>query len=269
MNSRVDQDEHPDGRGHVADTSPHAEHGTCVVVSLQGGAPLSLGKDDKSVKDFVELGEVEPPAPEGETFIPEPAHIRGVRQARGTQSDVGVLALPLVRIRVVRHSVTKPPRSMHLAQGIDGTNNRVLVRVVGERVLQAAEHGHAGDGGVDGQKHIVQDDKGIEDARLADAPRLVLVPPVVPVYEKDGGRVYGGNGRGHRERQGAVVDVLRDGERVLERGVVRRRDRWRRGVGRELEDVHLREVTRIHGWAGAGHCDDVDEGSRSCWEKDV
>ena len=50
VDARVDEGKHPDGSRHVADTGPHAEHGTSVVVSLQSGAALALHDDDDGVE---------------------------------------------------------------------------------------------------------------------------------------------------------------------------------------------------------------------------
>lgn len=66
----VDKDKHPDRGGHVADTSPHAQHSACVVVGLQSCASLALCDDDASVDDLVELRQVEEPAPERKTLVP-------------------------------------------------------------------------------------------------------------------------------------------------------------------------------------------------------
>lgn len=73
VDSGVEEAEHPDGGGHEAHTSPHAEHGTGVVVSLERGAALSLGENDGRINDLVELGQVEEVSVERETLVPHPA----------------------------------------------------------------------------------------------------------------------------------------------------------------------------------------------------
>jgi hypothetical protein len=150
MDSGVDQGEHPDGRRHVAHASPHGQHGTCVVVLLEGEGTLALGKDDGRVEDFVELGEVEPPAPESKALGPDAAHVGRVGQAVGANEDVRVLAAPAVRGRAVGDGVAESSRAVDLAQRVNGADHRVGLAVVGDRVLQRADHGHARDGRVDG-----------------------------------------------------------------------------------------------------------------------
>lgn len=95
MNTRVDEDEHPDGGCHEAHSSPHGQHSAGVVVLLESRATLALCEDDSRVEDFVEFGEVEPPTPESETLVPDPANIARVWQAsRRVDENVGVLAGP-------------------------------------------------------------------------------------------------------------------------------------------------------------------------------
>jgi hypothetical protein len=133
MDTRVDQNEHPDGRGHEAHASPHGQHSTGVVVFLEGGAALSLCENDGRVEHLVELGEVEPPAPKGQALVPDPADVGLVWQTRVcVHQDVGVLASPYARSRVIRHRVAQAARAVDLAQGVDGTHNSVGVAVVRE-----------------------------------------------------------------------------------------------------------------------------------------
>ena len=83
VDARVDEGKHPDGSRHVADTGPHAEHSTGVVVGLQGGAALALHDDDDGIKHLVELGQVEDPAPESETLVPHATQVVRLRQTVG------------------------------------------------------------------------------------------------------------------------------------------------------------------------------------------
>lgn len=149
MDSRVVDNEQPDGRGHVAHTRPHAQHGAGVVVRLESGAAFALHDDDGSIDNLVELGEVEPPSPPRKTLVPDPADIGRVREPGSSQSDQRVLALPGTGMRVVGHSIAESARSVHLAESVHSSDDRVGFRVVGKRLLESAEHGNAGDGRVD------------------------------------------------------------------------------------------------------------------------
>jgi hypothetical protein len=239
VNTRVDEDEHPDGRCHEAHSSPHGQHSAGMVVLLESRAALTLCEDDGRVEDFVELGEVEPPAPERETLVPDPANIARVWQAsRRVDENIGVLAGPGVGGRVVRDSIAEPTGPIDLAKRVDGADDRVGVAVVRERRLQRADHGHAGDGRVDSQEDIVEDDKGEEGSRLGNPPRLVRVLAVVPIEVRDGDGVHGGDGQRHFVGQRAFEDVLGNMEWVREGRLndVRIRNWLGRRVWRELED---------------------------------
>jgi hypothetical protein len=219
-----------------------------MVVLLQGGAALALDEDNDRVEDFVELREVEPPAPEGQALVPDAANVGLVWQARRrVDQNVRVLAGPAVGGRIVRDGVAEAARAVDLAERVDGAHDRVGVAVVREGVLQCEHHGHAGDGRVHGQEDIVKDDEGKERTRLGDAPRLVLVLAVVPVQVRHHDGVHSRNAQRHLVAQRALKDVLGDVERVRERRLcgVRVRDRGRRRVGRELEDGPRGEVGRV------------------------
>lgn len=239
MDSRVDQDKHPDWGRHEAHASPHGQHSAGMVVFLEGGAALALGEDNGRVEDFVELGEVEPPAPEGKALVPDATDIGRVGQAsRGVDQDIGVLARPGVGGRVVGDGVAESSRAVDLAERVNGADNGIGVAVVREGALQGAHHGDTRDGRVDGEEDIVEDDKGEEGARLRDSPGLVSVLAVVPIEVGDDDGVDGGDVQGHLVGQRALVDVLGNVEGVCEGGHagVGVRDGRRRRVGRELED---------------------------------
>lgn len=167
-----------------------------MVIGLESAAALSLGDDDSGVEHLVELGQVEPPSPEGKAFVPDPSHIRLIGSALGIQVHKGVLAHPPFLIVAVEHSVAESARSIHLAEGIHGADKGVALRVVREGGFQSAEHGVTGDGRVDGQKDVVENDKGLERARLADRPGLVAMVAVVLVQEQNARCVDGGDGEG-------------------------------------------------------------------------
>lgn len=105
-------------------------------------------------------------------------------------------------------------------------------------MLQCPDHGDAGNGRIDGEEDIVEDNESEEWARLCDPPRLVSVLAVVPIEVGDCNRID----RGDRQRdfvgERVLEGFLRNVERVRERRLARAwvRDRRRRRVGRELED---------------------------------
>lgn len=103
-----------------------------MVVFLQSRAALALCEDDCRVEYLIELGEVEPPAPESQTFVPHPAHIGAIWQAGLTHKDVGVLAAPCVCIRVVGDSIAESTRAVDFAERINGTDYGIGVTVVRE-----------------------------------------------------------------------------------------------------------------------------------------
>jgi hypothetical protein len=217
------------------------------MVLLESGAALALGQDDGRVKDLVELGEVEPPAPESETLVPDSADIRLVWLAAGAYENIRVQAAPSVVGVVVGDGVAQSSGTVNLAEGVDGADNGVGLAVVGERVLEAADHGHAGDGRVDGKEDIVEDDKGVEGAGFGDPPRLVAVLAVVPVDVGDGDEVDGGDGQRDLVGQGALVDVLGNWEGVRKRRLARPWGRNGRGggIGRELQNSPRRPVAGV------------------------
>lgn len=88
MNSRIDKNKHPNGRRHVAHASPHAHHGTGVVVGLERGAQLALGQDNKSIENLVKLAEIEDPSVEGQTLVPDAAHIGTTGSSISCQGDI-------------------------------------------------------------------------------------------------------------------------------------------------------------------------------------
>jgi hypothetical protein len=255
VDSRVDQSKHPDGRGHEAHASPHGQHGTSVVVLLESGAALALCENDGRVENLVELGEVEPPAPESKALVPDPANIEAVGEAIGCQRDIRVEAAPRVVGVVEGDGIAKSARAVDLAEGVNGANDGVGLAVVGEGALEAADHGHTGNGRVDGQEDVVEDDKGKKGTRFGDPPRLVSMLTVVPVDVGDGDKVDGGNGQRDLVGQRALVDVLGDGEWVCKGRLAapRRWDRRGRGIGRKLEDGSRGPVARVKRGSCARH----------------
>ena len=77
----------------------------------------------------------------------------------------------------------------------------------------------------------------MEDACLADVPRLVAPISIDPVHDDGSGGIQGTDSNGDLPVQSSMVDVLRDGEWTSKganfcRG---RNGQWQR-VGRELEE---------------------------------
>lgn len=91
---------------------------------------------------------------------------------------------------MVGDGVAKSPWAVNFAKSIDGADYCIGLGVVRERVLQAQNHGHAGDGRIDGQEDIVEDDEGEEGAGFGDPPWLVAMLAVIPVEVCDGDGVY-------------------------------------------------------------------------------
>jgi len=255
VDSRIDEHEHPNRRGHETHASPHGQHSTSVVVLLQGGAALAFGQDNGCVEDLVELGKVEPPPPERKTFIPDSAHVHGIWQASVAHENVRVEARPSAIVGVVSDGVPEASWAVDLAQRINGTHDCVRLAVVRKRVLQASNHGHTGDGRVDGQEHVVEDDKSVKRPRLRDSPGLVAVLAVVPVDKGNGDEVDAGNAQWDLVGQRALVEVFRNRERV---GKGRLAVPWRRdgegcGIWRKLEDGSCRPVAWVERGSRARH----------------
>lgn len=80
VNEAIEHDEQPDGTAHVSNASPHAEHGSKVVKGLQCCRSLAFCQNDNCVDYLVELAQVEKPAPEGQSFVPDSANICRVRK---------------------------------------------------------------------------------------------------------------------------------------------------------------------------------------------
>lgn len=243
MNRRIELDEDPDGRGHVADARPHAHHGTGMVIGLEGGAALAFGENDEGIEDLVELGQVEPPAPEGQPFIPESSHICRIWQSLGSEMNGRVVCLPNIGGGVVGHRIAEAAGAMHLAESIHRAHERMGLRIVREGPFEGIEHGHARHCGIDGQEDVVEDDKGLEEPRLANGPWFVSPAPVVGVGEHNRGRIDSGNGERDGWLQYGIEDVGGNGMRRAQAGGLEgRRDGWRGGIGGEFEELAGRKA---------------------------
>lgn len=116
MDQAVKDAEDPNGRSHVLDTSPHAKHGACMMISLEGRALLSLCENNHRIDNLVKLGQVEPISIKGQPTLPQlslslnPAHVgNALNKSPGETKGV---------VNRSRHSHKSPHR-------VDGQENVV------------------------------------------------------------------------------------------------------------------------------------------------
>jgi hypothetical protein len=83
VDETVEEEENPDRRAHVLDSNKETSASTHVMVGLQGRTLLALQENDGGVDEFVEFGDVEPPAVKGKTFVPETTNVVRVRKVGG------------------------------------------------------------------------------------------------------------------------------------------------------------------------------------------
>lgn len=207
----VDENKLPDGSRHVSDASPHAEHGTGVVVGLEGRAELALGEDDEGIENLVKLAQVEDPAVKGQPLVPQAARLRVTGQAVH-QGSARVRGLKGARGVVVVDGVSEARAAVQTAEAVNGARPAVRARRAGDAATHAAEHGPKGPGRVDAEEDIVEDDKGEEGPRLADGPGLLVAALVVDVEALDGDGVEGANGQRNLGVEGGLEEVLGDVE---------------------------------------------------------
>jgi len=214
MNCAVDENKHPDWRAHVSDAGPHAQHGACMVVRLQGRTTLALREDDQGVEDLVELADIEHPAPEGQPLIPQATNIGRIGIAIISHLNQSVLCLPDVDGRVIRRSVAKPSWTMDLAESVCHTCQ--TVRIIPDArpgMRNGSAHGSEGREGVGSQQDVVQHHEPLKWLLLGDPPWLVIPASVVRVEREDGDDVDGGEGEGNPWLERGVEEVLLDAER--------------------------------------------------------
>jgi hypothetical protein len=219
MNARVQEAEHPDRRTHIPNTRPHAHHRTRMMIRLQRRAPFSLSQNDERIKHLVELAEVKPPAPERQSFIPQPSHIAAIRVPGREELHGLALRLPQSRVRAESDELPVPSRSMHLAKRIRRSSKRILRPQAGPvlaqqmmfpprpSMRQRPQHAKERKRREDRQKHIMQNHKRLERSRLGEGIRLVLAIAVYAVPDYGSGGVEGGDGNGDFVVERAVVDV--------------------------------------------------------------
>lgn len=240
MDERVEEGEDPDGRGHVSDASPHAHHGTSVVVSLESGGPFALCEDDGGVEDFVELGEVEEEAKVGESTVPETADVCSIRQSLWSEmvSRVRVCHGPSVGTGIVDGSVAESPGPVDLAETVDDGCRGGSHGLVWPGEPEGADHAEKGPERVDGEEDIVEDDEEPEGAGLADGPGTVVSAAVEAVDVGDCAGVSGRDGDGDSRVQEGRVDGGRDVERAVpgDGGQLGGREDGGAGVWRKSEE---------------------------------
>lgn len=237
MNSRVDQTEDPNGRRHIADTGPHAHHGTSVVISLQRGALLTLGKNDGRVDNLVELGQVEDPAKVSQTLVPETTDVTGVRLT-ASQLQRGVGNGPFIGQRAVCGGVTVATGSIDLTERVHDTDEAIGLGPGREGVAEGLQHADKSPGGIDSQEDIVQNDEQLEQARVAKGIGLVAASFIDAIDQNHSERIDGSDGNWDPHIQHLVIEIIGNVEGLFPGPFrdMRRRNGHGELVGRKLEE---------------------------------
>ena len=253
MDTRVDKGKHPDRGRHVAHTSPHAHHGTGVVVGLEGGAKLALGKNNESVEDLVELAQVENPAVESKTLVPETARLEAAGLTIGGELSIGRVGLPRLSIIVEEDRVAETSRTVQTAGRVDETGETLRSQRADHAAAQSTEHANEGPCRVDGKEDVVKDDEKLEEASLADGPGLLAGRLIVGIEGLGAHGVESGDGDRDFGVKPCLVDMVGDLERRRIGDRIRRRwgDKARVAADREREERSLREGE------GDGHLDEM------------
>lgn len=234
----VEEHEDPNRNRHVTHTSPHAHHGTSVVISLEGRAELALGEDDERVKDLVELAEVEQPAVESKTLVPHATGSITAGLSAGDHDAVSGEGLPGASGLVPEDSVTGTTFAVDLAHGVEKARDASRAQRADNSAAESVEHAPPGPCGVDGEEDVVGDHEPLEGKGLADAPGLLARGLVVGIEELGRDGIDGGDGERDLGVEDGLVDVVGDLEGRSKRGGA---GRWwgnEAGVcwGRKLEE---------------------------------
>lgn len=242
MNERVEENKDPDGHRHVADASPHAHHGTGVVVRLQSRAELALGKDDEGVKDLIELAEIEQPTIEGQPFVPHAPSRKPAWDAIGTQHRLRRIRLPRVGLIVEESSIAQTCGSVDTAQRIDEARGSLGAERADDSPPQSTEHPPPCPRRVDSQEDIMRNDEPPEGQRLTDGPWLLAGGLVVGVQSLGGYGIDGRDGDGNLRIEDGVVNMVWDVDwRGKRRAAGRRRgDKPGVRIGRKPKKGRLR-----------------------------
>jgi hypothetical protein len=211
VNKGVKEDEKPDGWCHVADSCPHAHHGTSVVVCLQSAGSLSLSQNDNSIQNLVELGKIEEPSVESQSLVPESSAISWSWLEAGRQGNCWGLSNPLRAGWVVGDGIAESSLAVRLAEGVDNSNNAAL-NAGTESSLHAAEHAVESPRRVNGQEDVMRDNECLEGTGLGDCPWLVSAGLVEAVDGNDGDGVDGSDGDWDPGVEELDVEIGWDGE---------------------------------------------------------
>lgn len=173
------------------------------MVSLQCGTLLALSKDNGSVQNFVELGQVKQPAEIRETLIPHAPRLVGRSGAFSQQG--GVCVCPLEGLWVVHGSIAIAMRAIEPAHGIYDSRQAVGFILAGPRGTESTQHAHERPCGVDCKEDIVDNDEELECLGLAERIRLESTTGVDTIQKNDGGGIDGGDGNWDTPIQGLPV----------------------------------------------------------------
>lgn len=162
MDAGVDKSKHPDRCGHVAHTGPHAHHGASMVVSLQRGAKLALGQDDEGIEDFIELAQVEDPAVEGQSLVPDATRVRATGSSITGERNIAGVRHPLAISLIVEDGISKTGWAMGFSHAVHEALESLRPHWVHDTALHDAHHVVEGPCRVNGQEDIVGNDEGME-----------------------------------------------------------------------------------------------------------
>lgn len=183
-----------------------------MVVGLQRRAKFALRENDQSVEHLVELAEVEDPAVEGKSLVPQAARIGAQWLAVARQSHARRVCLPRPAALVVDDAIAVSRRAVHPAHGIHGASNPRRPKWTDHCPAQGAIHAPAGPGRVHGEKDVMENDEGLKGARLADSPWLLARRLVVGIEQLDRHGVHDRDRDGDHRAQPCLVDALGDVE---------------------------------------------------------
>lgn len=211
MNERVEEQKGPDGHRHVAHTSPHAHHGTGMMVCLQSRAQLALGNDDQGVNNLVELADVKQPSVESQSLIPHTA-AGGAIRASGERSAVRVAVPAMVSVTVV-DAIADTWGPEDTAEAVRSAGPARWPRRAKDTAPQHAERPPPCPSRVDGKENVVRHNKPKEGSGLADCPWPLVCRLVIGIQELDGDGISGCNRNGHLGIQPSGVHIVGNVER--------------------------------------------------------